>query len=169
MCPMPRPSRRCTMHTSTAQSHARPQSHHHAGRSAAAAAPAEAQTADSSAVAEPGRPGDPLGIFGSGQPQRRPWALGSRSAAPLAHRVRVGSGGRVAPGASDAGRGRRYRTGSGSPRHLRPGESAHVAIPLDIFLAVGAPLGAILLGLAASIYPALMAARLDPNEALRYL
>jgi hypothetical protein len=30
------------MHTSTAQSHARPQSHHHAGRSAAAAAPAAA-------------------------------------------------------------------------------------------------------------------------------
>jgi hypothetical protein len=28
------------MHTSTAQSHARPHSHHHAGRSAAAAAPA---------------------------------------------------------------------------------------------------------------------------------
>ena len=36
-CRMPRPSRRCTMHTSSAQSHARPHSHHHAGRSAAAA------------------------------------------------------------------------------------------------------------------------------------
>ena len=39
-CRMPCLSVRCTMHTSTAQSHARPHSHHHAGRSAAAAASA---------------------------------------------------------------------------------------------------------------------------------
>ena len=37
---MPRPSRRCTLHTSTAQSHSKPHAHHYAGRSSAVAAPA---------------------------------------------------------------------------------------------------------------------------------
>lgn len=64
-----------------------------------------------------------------------------------------------------------YPLGLGATKAAIPlfTESAHVAIPIDLFLAFGAPFGAILLGLAASIYPALMAARLDPNEALRYL
>jgi putative ABC transport system permease protein len=47
--------------------------------------------------------------------------------------------------------------------------SHEVAVPLDPILA-GAAFGlALILGLAASIYPALLAARLDPNEALRAL
>ena len=37
---MPRPSRRCTLHTYTAQSHSKPHAHHYAGRSTAVAAPA---------------------------------------------------------------------------------------------------------------------------------
>ena len=48
-------------------------------------------------------------------------------------------------------------------------ESQSVAVPLNLELAGGAFLLALLVGLAASIYPALMAARLDPNVALRAL
>lgn len=48
-------------------------------------------------------------------------------------------------------------------------DSAHVALPLNIALAIATPLAAILLGLLASAYPAMMAAKLDPNEALRAL
>jgi putative ABC transport system permease protein len=44
-----------------------------------------------------------------------------------------------------------------------------VAVPLDPLLAGAAFALALVLGLAASIYPALLAARLDPNEALRAL
>ena len=44
-----------------------------------------------------------------------------------------------------------------------------VAVPLDPVLAGTAFALALVLGLAASLYPALMAARLDPNEALRAL
>jgi len=48
-------------------------------------------------------------------------------------------------------------------------ESQTIAVPLNLELAGGAFLLAVLVGLAASIYPALMAARLDPNAALRAL
>ena len=48
-------------------------------------------------------------------------------------------------------------------------ESQSVAVPLNLELAGGAFLLAVLVGLAASVYPALMAARLDPNVALRAL
>jgi putative ABC transport system permease protein len=45
----------------------------------------------------------------------------------------------------------------------------HGAISLDPIVALAAILASIMLGIAASLYPALMAARLDPNEALRAL
>ena len=47
--------------------------------------------------------------------------------------------------------------------------SHSVAVPLDPLLAGAAFVLALGLGLAASLYPALLAARLDPNEALRAL
>jgi putative ABC transport system permease protein len=47
--------------------------------------------------------------------------------------------------------------------------SHSVAIPLDPLLAGAAFVLALGLGIAASLYPALLAARLDPNEALRAL
>ena len=47
------------------------------------------------------------------------------------------------------------------------GHGAHV--PFDPVLAAGAILLSLIVGLAASIYPALAASRLDPNEALRAL
>jgi len=53
------------------------------------------------------------------------------------------------------------------------GEGAHaghgVAVPFDPWLAGAALALAIVLGLAASVYPARVAARLDPCEALRAL
>ncbi|MCJ7546156.1 MAG: ABC transporter permease [Deltaproteobacteria bacterium] len=45
----------------------------------------------------------------------------------------------------------------------------HGAVSLDPVMAAAAFLASIILGIAASLYPALMAARLDPNEALRAL
>ena len=48
-------------------------------------------------------------------------------------------------------------------------ESATVLVPFDSRMALAAVVLAFFLGLAASIYPALMAAKLDPNDALRAL
>lgn len=68
-----------------------------------------------------------------------------------------------------------YVSGLGATRLLLPffaegGHGGHgAAVPLDPALAAGALGLAVVLGLAASAYPALLAARLDPNEALRSL
>jgi putative ABC transport system permease protein len=48
-------------------------------------------------------------------------------------------------------------------------ESADIAVHFDPILAGGSVIVSILLGLAASTYPALLAAKLDPNDALRAL
>ena len=64
-----------------------------------------------------------------------------------------------------------YLTGLGAARLALPffTEGHGASVPLDPFIAGGAFLLAMVLGLAASIYPALLAARMDPNEALRAL
>jgi len=64
-----------------------------------------------------------------------------------------------------------YPLGLGATRAVIPlfTESANVAIPFVPMLIFGAPLAAVLLGLTASVYPALMAAQMDPNDALRSL
>jgi putative ABC transport system permease protein len=49
------------------------------------------------------------------------------------------------------------------------GEGVHIQVPFVWELAAGAVGLALTVGLAASIYPALLAARMDPNEALRAL
>jgi putative ABC transport system permease protein len=48
-------------------------------------------------------------------------------------------------------------------------ESQSLSIPLNPELAVGAFIIALIIGLLSSIYPALLAARMDPNDALRAL
>ena len=48
-------------------------------------------------------------------------------------------------------------------------QGQNVSIPLTLELPAGAIIIAVLIGLLSSIYPALMAARLDPNQALRTL
>ena len=45
----------------------------------------------------------------------------------------------------------------------------HVALPWNLSLAAGALAMSLLVGVSASIYPALTAARMDPNDALRAL
>ncbi len=64
-----------------------------------------------------------------------------------------------------------YLTGLGVTKLSLPflTTSHSVAVPIDPVLAGGAFALALMLGLAASLYPAVLAARLDPNEALRAL
>jgi putative ABC transport system permease protein len=64
-----------------------------------------------------------------------------------------------------------YFAGLGAARLALPffTEGHGASVSLDPFLAGGAFLLAMVLGLAASVYPALLAARMDPNEALRAL
>jgi len=64
-----------------------------------------------------------------------------------------------------------YLVGLGATKLALPffTTSHSVAVPLDPVLAGAAFALALVLGLAASLYPALLASRLDPNEALRAL
>ncbi len=66
-----------------------------------------------------------------------------------------------------------YFAGVGATGLLLPlftqGQGHGAVISLDPVMAAAAFLASIMLGIAASLYPALMAARLDPNEALRAL
>jgi putative ABC transport system permease protein len=65
-----------------------------------------------------------------------------------------------------------YFVGLGATRLLLPlftEGHGHGAVSLDPVMAGAAFLASIMLGIGASLYPALMASRLDPNEALRAL
>ena len=64
-----------------------------------------------------------------------------------------------------------YLAGIGATRLAIPlfTESRHVAVAPDPLIAGGAVVLAVVLGLGSSLYPALMAARLDPADALRAL
>jgi putative ABC transport system permease protein len=48
-------------------------------------------------------------------------------------------------------------------------DNPHVALPWNLTLAAGALVMSLVVGVSASIYPALAAARMDPNDALRAL
>jgi putative ABC transport system permease protein len=48
-------------------------------------------------------------------------------------------------------------------------DNPHVALPWNLTLAAGALVMSLVVGVLASIYPALAAARMDPNDALRAL
>jgi putative ABC transport system permease protein len=48
-------------------------------------------------------------------------------------------------------------------------DNPHVAVPWNMALAAGALGMSLVVGVTASIYPALTAARMDPNDALRAL
>ena len=48
-------------------------------------------------------------------------------------------------------------------------DNPHVAVPWNLTLAAGALGMSLVVGVTASIYPALTAARMDPNDALRAL
>jgi putative ABC transport system permease protein len=66
-----------------------------------------------------------------------------------------------------------YLAGAGATGLLLPlftqGQGGHGTISFDPIMAAAALLASIMLGIAASLYPALTASRLDPNEALRAL
>jgi len=65
-----------------------------------------------------------------------------------------------------------YFAGIGATKAILPlftEGQGHGGISLDPMMAGGAFISSIILGIAASLYPALMASRLDPNEALRAL
>jgi len=93
-------------------------------------------------------------------------AMGFRKSHVL--RIILLEAGMVAAVAGIAG----YLAGLGATRLLLPlftEGQGHAAVTFDPVMAAAAFLASIMLGIAASLYPALMASRLDPNEALRAL
>ena len=64
-----------------------------------------------------------------------------------------------------------YFAGFGSTKAVLPffNGTSGIDVVFDPILAAGALAAAVLMGLVASIYPALLAARIDPTDALRAL